>query len=57
LHQYPDQKRTPVHSMFVDETQDFTQAELSLFLRVVEDKNDLVCGVCVCVCMCVCVCV
>jgi len=57
LQQYPDQKRTPVHSMFVDETQDFTQAELSLFLRVVEDKNDLVCCVvlcCVCVCVCVC---
>lgn len=43
LEKYPDQQRTPVHSMFVDETQDFTQAELALFLRVVEDKNDLVC--------------
>ena len=40
LEEYPDQARTAVHSMFVDETQDFTQAELALFVRVVEDKND-----------------
>ena len=42
LEQHPNQQRTPIHSMFVDETQDFTQAELALFLRVVEDKNDMV---------------
>jgi len=34
-------ERTPVHNIYVDETQDFTQAELALFLRVAEDKNGL----------------
>lgn len=41
LDQHRHHDRTPVHSIFVDETQDFTQAELALFLRVAEDKNDL----------------
>ena len=41
LDQHRHHARTPVHSIFVDETQDFTQAELALFLRVAEDKNDL----------------
>ncbi|KAJ1486799.1 hypothetical protein T484DRAFT_1788627, partial [Baffinella frigidus] len=31
----------PLETMFVDETQDFTQAELSLFVRVCADKNSM----------------
>ncbi|EKX52227.1 hypothetical protein GUITHDRAFT_102129 [Guillardia theta CCMP2712] len=30
-----------IHSIYVDETQDFTQAELRLMLRVCEGKNDM----------------
>lgn len=38
LEKHPDAPRTPIHGMFVDETQDFTQAELALFVRITEDK-------------------
>ncbi len=31
-----------IDSIFVDETQDFTQAELRLFIRICRDKNDMV---------------
>lgn len=31
-----------IDSVFVDETQDFTQAELRLFIRICRDKNDMV---------------
>ena len=31
----------PLDTMFVDETQDFTQAELSLFVRVCAGKNTM----------------
>jgi hypothetical protein len=41
LQKSPNQPGTDIHSIFVDETQDFTQAELSLFLRVCQDKNDM----------------
>jgi hypothetical protein len=41
LQKIPPQQRTPIHSVYVDETQDFTQGELSVFLRIAEDKNDL----------------
>jgi len=37
----PADQRTVIHSIFVDETQDFTQAELALFVRVANDKNDM----------------
>jgi superfamily I DNA/RNA helicase len=41
LQKIPPQQRTPIHSVYIDETQDFTQGELSLFLRIAEDKNDM----------------
>ena len=34
----------PIHSILVDETQDFTQAELRLLIHVCKDKNDMVCS-------------
>ncbi|EKX42080.1 hypothetical protein GUITHDRAFT_111932 [Guillardia theta CCMP2712] len=34
-------ERQRVHSIYVDEAQDFTQAELALFFKVCEDKNDM----------------
>jgi len=37
----PDLRRTPIASVFVDETQDFTQAELAVFVRIATEKNDL----------------
>lgn len=43
LEKHPDTQRTPIHGMFVDETQDFTQAELALFVRIAEDKCVYVC--------------
>jgi len=42
LEQQEPQQIPRVHSTFVDETQDFTQAELALFLRLTHDKNDCV---------------
>ena len=41
LEQYPVGQRTQIHSIVVDETQDFTQAELALFVRVASEKNEL----------------
>ena len=41
LAQQPAEERTLIHSIFVDETQDFTQAELALFVRIAKEKNDL----------------
>ena len=41
LEQCPVGQRTPIHSIVVDETQDFTQAELALFVRVASEKNEL----------------
>lgn len=38
LEKHPDLQRTPIHSMLVDETQDFTQSQLALFIRITEDK-------------------
>ena len=34
-------KGTNIDSIFVDETQDFTQAELRLFINICSDKNDM----------------
>eukprot|EP01043_Picozoa_sp_COSAG02_P018800 COSAG02_NODE_888_length_16167_cov_293.783234_10_plen_1677_part_00 len=34
-------KGAPIHAMSIDEVQDFTQAELCLYLRVVRDPNDM----------------
>ena len=34
-------RRTEIASIFVDETQDFTQAELAVFVRIATEKNDL----------------
>jgi len=31
----------PIHSMSIDEVQDFTQAELCLYLEVVQNPNDV----------------
>jgi hypothetical protein len=41
LAQQPAEERTLIQSIFVDERQDFTQAELALFVRIAEEKNDL----------------
>ena len=30
-----------IHSLYIDEVQDFTQAELSIFIRICRDPNDL----------------
>jgi len=38
---HPVVRRTEIASVFVDETQDFTQAELSVFVRIATGKNDL----------------
>eukprot|EP00960_Hanusia_phi_P018931 557842-Hanusia_phi.AAC.1 len=34
-------QRQKVHSIYVDEAQDFTQSELALFFKVCEDTNDM----------------
>ncbi len=43
LHKAPGGYCGPhIDSIFVDETQDFTSAELRLFIRICRDKNDMV---------------